>query len=89
MVIVDILFGCSLHGNEIMSRYNYTISVLAEGWYQMRAAAYGIYIIRLETSAFSSFYLFGRGTYNNGNTKVHTDKNACTINIYIMDQENK
>ena len=30
------------------------------------------------------------GNYNNGNYKMHTDnKCLCTINIYIMDQENK
>ena len=53
----------------------------------MRAAAYGVYIIHLETSTFLIWYLFGRGTYNNGNIKVPTE--ILAYNKYLHNGSGK
>ena len=55
----------------------------------MRAAAYGIYIIHLETSTFFKFGTCLGGELTIMVTLKCTLKCLCTINIYIMDQENK
>ena len=54
----------------------------------MRAAAYGIYIIRLETSTFSFGTCLG-GELTIMVTLKCTLKCLRTIKIYIMDQANK
>ena len=59
---------------------------LQKGGTKLRAAAYGIYIIRLETSIII-WYLFGRGTYNNGNIKVHSE--MLVYNKYLHNGSGK
>ena len=77
MVIVDVSFGVVYMENKLGFGISRLSRFLQKGGNKCarRLMVSTLYVWKLPH--FLVWYLFGRGTYNNGNTKVHTDKNAC------------